>query len=79
MGSVAVAVRADATATRISVRDTGAGIDPKDAADLFARYRQGNDNRENGGLGLGLAVVKALAEAHGGTVGVRSEGRGSGK
>jgi two-component system, chemotaxis family, CheB/CheR fusion protein len=78
-GSVAVTVREDAAATRISVRDTGVGIDPKDAADLFAAYRQADGNAEHsGGLGLGLAVVKALVEAHGGTVGVRSEGRGAG-
>jgi CheY-like chemotaxis protein len=77
-GSIAVTVRGDETATRICVRDTGIGIDPKDAADLFAPYRQGNDNGESGGLGLGLAVVKALVEAHGGTVAVRSEGPGTG-
>jgi len=77
-GSIAVSVRRDETATRISVRDTGVGIDPKDAAELFAPYRQGNENSENGGLGLGLAVVKALVEAHGGTVAVQSQGRGTG-
>ncbi len=79
-GSVTVTARLDAPWARISIRDTGVGIDPRDIPNLFTPYRQGKGNEANGtgGLGLGLAVVKALVEAHGGGVTVRSDGRGAG-
>jgi len=77
-GSVRVAVQADGREARIAVRDTGVGIDPKDAEGLFTAYRQGKESSGAGGLGLGLAVAKALVEAHGGRIAVHSEGRGAG-
>jgi len=65
---------------RIRVRDTGVGIPPDQIAsvfDLFAQIDQ-SLNRSQGGLGIGLALVKRLVEMHGGTVAVSSEGEGMG-
>jgi signal transduction histidine kinase len=57
------------------VEDHGEGIAPADLPKLFLRFSQldtGN-TRKAGGAGLGLSIVKALVEAHGGEVGVTSE------
>jgi PAS domain S-box-containing protein len=64
----------------LSVRDTGIGIAPDvlpRVFDMFVQERQALD-RSQGGLGLGLTIVRSLVELHGGTVSVRSEGRGQG-
>jgi CheY-like chemotaxis protein len=64
----------------ISVRDTGRGISPEllpRIFDLFYQAPRGMDRAE-GGLGIGLAIVKSLVELHGGTVQAFSEGRGRG-
>jgi signal transduction histidine kinase len=64
----------------VSVRDTGVGIPPEVLPHIFERFRQGvsGTTREHGGLGLGLAIVRHLIEAHGGTVHARSDGHGRG-
>ncbi len=64
----------------VIVRDTGIGIDPAVAPDLFEPFVQSDDtlDRARGGLGLGLAVVKSLVELHGGTVRAQSDGIGRG-
>jgi signal transduction histidine kinase/DNA-binding response OmpR family regulator len=56
---------------RISVSDTGPGIAGEDLAQLFERYWQAR-SQQHGGVGLGLSIVKALVDAHGGDVGVAS-------
>ena len=64
----------------VSVRDSGIGISPEMVShvfDMFAQERQALD-RTQGGLGLGLTIVRNLVTLHGGTVEVRSEGRGRG-
>jgi signal transduction histidine kinase len=58
-------------AIRVSVADTGPGIRPDDLPRIFDRYWQG-EGRARGGLGLGLAIAKAIVEAHGGCIGVSS-------
>jgi signal transduction histidine kinase/CheY-like chemotaxis protein len=65
---------------RLSVEDTGAGIDPSFQPFVFDRFRQadGTTTRAFGGLGLGLAIARQLVELHGGTISVRSPGRGQG-
>jgi PAS domain S-box-containing protein len=64
----------------IRVRDTGEGMSDELLGRLFEPFVQaeGTLDRTRGGLGLGLAVLKGLAELHGGTVTARSEGQGKG-
>lgn len=64
----------------VEVTDTGIGIEPERIGKLFQAFEQGGRQvtRQYGGLGLGLAITKALAEVHGGGVGVESEGTGRG-
>ena len=52
------------------VADSGPGIAEAEAAGIFDRYRQGSRGRAAGGAGLGLAIARGIAEAHGGWVGV---------
>ncbi len=62
------------------VNDSGEGIDPEVLPRLFNAFEQESrqTTRQFGGLGLGLAISKALTEMHGGTLVVRSEGKGKG-
>lgn len=64
----------------ITVSDTGQGIDPELLLHVFDRFRQADSSitRRNGGLGLGLAIVRELVELHGGTVTAESPGAGEG-
>jgi two-component system, OmpR family, sensor kinase len=58
---------------RLWVRDTGSGIDADEQRRIFDRFSRGRDGRRRSeGAGLGLAIVRAIAAAHGGTVGVTS-------
>jgi PAS domain S-box-containing protein len=72
--------RAGAELASIRVRDTGQGIAPATLRYVFEPFVQGDRSldRTYGGLGLGLALVKGLAELHGGDVTARSEGLGRG-
>jgi PAS domain S-box-containing protein len=65
---------------RISVTDTGCGIEPDLLPRVFDAFEQGDATRARrfGGLGLGLAICKALVRAHGGTISVASDGPGQG-
>ncbi len=64
----------------LSVADSGQGIDLDFLPHVFERFRQaeGSTTRRHGGLGLGLALVRHLVEAHGGTVRAESPGPGLG-
>ncbi len=64
----------------VHVRDTGVGIAPEMLPRVFEPFTQADAtlDRREGGLGLGLALVKGLVEMHGGTVSVASEGLGKG-
>ena len=63
---------ADGVATRavVEVRDHGPGVPPEDAAKVFERFYRADTsrNRETGGSGLGLSIVSAILQRHGGTV-----------
>jgi signal transduction histidine kinase len=79
-GQVAVSVRTVDGQAEVSVRDTGVGIPRQFLRHVFERFRQAEStaSRRHGGLGLGLAIVRHLTEAHGGTVDVESAGEGQG-
>jgi signal transduction histidine kinase/CheY-like chemotaxis protein len=79
-GRVSVAVRTDGSSAELSVRDTGVGIRSELLPCLFIPFMQADQGlaRSRGGLGLGLALVKGLAELHGGTVAAESGGEGLG-
>ena len=55
---------------RVSVSDTGPGISPENLPHVFDRFWQ--KERRTDGLGLGLAIARGIAEAHGGTIQVES-------
>ena len=57
----------------LSVRDTGPGIPPDELPRIWDRLFRGDASRTERGLGLGLSLVRAIVEAHGGTVEVESE------
>jgi signal transduction histidine kinase len=77
-----VVVRVDRTpdALRIEVRDTGVGIAPELLPRVFEVFEQGGGEvtKKFGGLGLGLAIARALAVAHGGNIEAASDGPGRG-
>lgn len=56
---------------RCEVEDTGPGVAPEQAAELFQRFSQLASGAEKGGAGLGLSIGRAIVEAHGGRIGLR--------
>lgn len=79
-GSVSVALEQDEQQAIVRVSDSGVGIDADFLPFVFERFSQSSSttSRTSGGLGLGLAIVRQLAELHGGSVEASSEGRGRG-
>jgi signal transduction histidine kinase len=79
-GSVTVTVGGRGSHLFLSVADTGRGIDPAFLPHVWERFRQadGSTTRMQGGLGLGLAIVRHVVELHGGMVEVKSAGLGHG-
>jgi heavy metal sensor kinase len=77
-GEIRIATRLQDDFALLSVADTGEGISSKDLPRVFERFFRGDKSRSTGGNGLGLAISKAIVEAHGGTIEVASEaGKGT--
>jgi signal transduction histidine kinase/ActR/RegA family two-component response regulator len=79
-GRIEISARHDADHIVVAVRDTGIGIPLDMQTRIFELFTQGDVPiaRPLGGLGLGLSLVRSLAELHGGTIGVKSDGPGRG-
>ena len=79
-GTVRVSLRRIGTSIELKVADSGEGIAPDFLPHVFERFQQaeGSASRRHGGLGLGLALVRYLVEAHGGVVRADSAGTGHG-
>lgn len=77
-GTIGIGSAMHGDEARLWVRDDGVGIDPADHARVFERFARVGVRRRAGGAGLGLAIVTAIAEAHGGRVELDSAaGRGA--
>lgn len=79
-GRVTLAGRRDGDRVRLTVSDTGEGIAVEHLPHVFERFYRADTARDraSGGSGVGLAITRALVEAHGGTVSARSAGPGAG-
>jgi PAS domain S-box-containing protein len=79
-GAIAIRLARGPETARVQVTDTGVGIPEEFLPHVFDRFRQGDSSstRAHGGLGLGLAIVRSIVEAHGGSVTVDSQGYGNG-
>ena len=77
-GTVAVRVERDGDWAAVRVRDSGVGIAPDVLPHVFDMFVQAAQDRAQGGLGIGLHLVKRLVELHGGSVAAHSEGPGRG-
>jgi signal transduction histidine kinase len=79
-GRVSVEVTRERDALVLRVRDTGKGLSAGELPRMFEPFHQGDPSmtRTEGGLGLGLAIVRYIIEAHGGTVRAESAGPGRG-
>lgn len=79
-GTVSVESSATSEAITITIRDSGEGIAPEHLPHVFDRFYRTDRARarDTGGAGLGLAIVRAIVQAHGGTVSAQSDGMGQG-
>ncbi|MEI2691181.1 MAG: ATP-binding protein [Anaerolineae bacterium] len=77
---ITVSVRQDDAWVIISVADQGVGVSTEQMARLFERFYQvdGTSTRRHGGMGIGLALCRAIVQAHSGRVWVESAGPGQG-
>jgi len=77
-GKIRIAISAAKSAPEISVSDNGSGIAPEHLPRVFDRFYRVDPSRSAAGTGLGLSLVKSIADLHGGSVTIKSEvGRGT--
>jgi two-component system heavy metal sensor histidine kinase CusS len=72
-GAIEIEVSSENGAAKLVVRDDGAGIAPEHLPHVFDRFYRVDSSRSSEGTGLGLALVKSIAELHGGSVAITSE------
>jgi signal transduction histidine kinase/ActR/RegA family two-component response regulator len=79
-GKISVSARQSGSDVEVRVRDSGEGMAPELLAKVYDLFSQGDRSleRSQGGLGIGLTIVKRLVELHGGSVVARSDGPGAG-
>ena len=79
-GSIFIRTQSSDGWVRLEVRDTGIGIEPELLPKVFEPFEQGESKitRQYGGLGLGLAICKAIVDLHGGSIHAQSDGFGTG-
>lgn len=79
-GRVKISIETGTDAVKIHITDTGRGISPDALPSIFRQFSQGDleQDKNKGGLGLGLSIVNILVSKHGGTVTAHSEGIGHG-
>ena len=79
-GAITIRLAPEGSLARLDVIDNGRGLEPHFLRHVFDMFRQadGRSTREEGGLGIGLALVRHLTELHGGRVAVTSPGLGKG-
>jgi PAS domain S-box-containing protein len=79
-GHIEVSAQLDQDDVTIVIRDQGVGIPPDELSEMFELFAQGNRtlDRSEGGLGIGLTIVKKIVEMHGGSIVAKSDGAGKG-
>ena len=78
-GAISIVVsKIDEKNAKVSVMDSGDGIEPEQAPNLFASFAQFGDRTRVGRLGLGLSIAKDIVVNHGGRIWAQSEGIGKG-
>ena len=75
-GDIDLVARGENGTLQIDVSDEGSGFPPDLAPRAFERFARGDAARTRGGAGLGMAIVAAIAEAHGGTASIAANGAG---
>jgi len=76
--TIRIVARDSADAVTVSIEDTGIGIEPKDLEHIYDLFYRGTNSRREGGMGIGLSVVKTIVDTHGWDISVQSQpGKGT--